>query len=260
MGFEKHVGSRTSFRIDNSEHFMSHEKHTNETVLQHITNSKNFKQLFKIADRDALKDRLSNLHIIDPFFQYYVLNLHNDGAPSNGFYGIAFANLICNQITLFGYQKEWKHQKIPYHYYDKVEPNANQYGRDTREVQRFNDLLDAMNAVARRNLEWQNWSKDAEWPTEKVILADEYLEMVSSKFLEETERARPQGETEIVEGGDQGERATSGEDENAADADEEEEQEEQEEEEENEEEALGSQQQEGIAASSDDDEEEESEE
>ena len=260
VGFEKHVGSRTSFRIDNSEHFMSHEKHTNETVLQHITNSKNFKQLFKIADRDALKDRLSNLHIIDPFFQYYVLNLHNDGAPSNGFYGIAFANLICNQITLFGYQKEWKHQKIPYHYYDKVEPNANQYGRDTREVQRFNDLLDAMNAVARRNLEWQNWSKDAEWPTEKVILADEYLEMVSSKFLEETERARPQGETEIVEGGDQGERATSGEDENAADADEEEEQEEQEEEEENEEEALGSQQQEGIAASSDDDEEEESEE
>ena len=94
---------------------------------------------------------------------------------------------------------------------------------------------------------------------EKVVLADEYLEMVSSKFLEETERARPQGETEIVESGDQGERAISGEDENAADAVGEEEQEEQEEEEENEEEALGSQQQEGIAASSDDDDDDDEE-
>ena len=178
-GFEKHVGSRTSFRVTNSEHFFFHEKHTNETVLQHITNSKNFKQLFKISERASLKDVLPNLKIIDPFFQYYVLNLHNDGAPSNGFYGIALANLLCTQITLFGYQKEWKHQKIPYHYYDKVEPNANQYGRDTREVSRFNDLLDSINAVAARDRKWLEWRDERKWPMGKVVTAEQYMEHVA---------------------------------------------------------------------------------
>jgi len=119
------------------------------------------------------------LKIIDPFFQYYVLNLHNDGAPSNGFYGIALANLLCTQITLFGYQKEWKHQKIPYHYYDKVEPNANQYGRDTREVSRFNDLLDSINAVAARDRKWLEWRDERKWPMGKVVTAEQYMEHVA---------------------------------------------------------------------------------
>ncbi|QDZ24799.1 sialyltransferase [Chloropicon primus] len=189
VGFEKHVGSRTSFRVTNSEHFFFHEKHTNETVLQHITNSKNFKQLFKISERASLRDVLPNLKVIDPFFQYYVLNLHNDGAPSNGFYGIALAHLICTQITLFGYQKDWRHQKIPYHYYDKVEPNTNQYGRDTRETVRFEELLQSINDVAYKDQQWLAWREEAQWPMGKVVTGEEYVNHMVSEDLKESHGA-----------------------------------------------------------------------
>ena len=204
VGFEKHVGSRTTFRVDNSEHFMFHEKHTNETVLQHITSSKNFKQLFKISDRAALKDVLQNLHVIDPFFQYYVMNLHNDGAPSNGFYGIALAHLLCFRITLYGYQKNWKHQNIPYHYYDKVEPNENQYGRDVREVSRFNEILDSINAVARMDEEWLRWRDQRNWHLGKIVLAEELEDHTFARDGkgdegEEEEGEGEEGEEEVME-------------------------------------------------------------
>ena len=66
-------------------------------------------------------------------FHHYVMNVNRIGAPSNGFFGIVLSHLICNQITLFGYQKDWRNQSIPYHYYDEVEPILGQWDRDNRE-------------------------------------------------------------------------------------------------------------------------------
>ena len=60
----------------------------------------------------------------------------------------AAAGEICQQVTLFGFQKRWKGQKLKYHYYNDVEPNESQTARDVVEAARFSQWLHAMNKYA----------------------------------------------------------------------------------------------------------------
>jgi len=52
-------------------------------------------------------------------------------------------------VTLYGFQKEWRGKKLPYHYYNEIEPNDSQSSRDDNESARYKQWLDATNAYAR---------------------------------------------------------------------------------------------------------------
>mmetsp|Transcript_54755 Transcript_54755/g.173911 ORF Transcript_54755/g.173911 Transcript_54755/m.173911 type:complete len:269 (-) Transcript_54755:133-939(-) len=140
-GFEDHVGSRTTWRLCNSEHFGFHDGE-DETVLQHVTNGLGFKVLQAwVKNPPPPGKRPKNLHVIDPAFHYHAFNVFGHGAPSNGFYGALLASETCRRVTLFGFQKQWRGQKLPYHYYNEVEPNESQSSRDNLESDRFSEWM-----------------------------------------------------------------------------------------------------------------------
>jgi len=151
VGFEKWVGARTTWRITNTEHFGFQEPRARATeggVLQHITNAPALARLVDYATKLDRSKHLAPMYMIDPEFHYYALSVFALGAPSNGFYGTLLAGEICQQVTLFGFQKQWKGQKLKYHYYNDVEPNESQTARDVVEAARFSQWLHAMNTYA----------------------------------------------------------------------------------------------------------------
>ena len=173
FGFEKYVGKRTTYRLDNSQHFLFHEPGTNEIILQHITNREMFNQVKEEAEIIVGAESTDlRVHIIDPMFHYFVMNVNRIGAPSNGFFGIVLSSLICNQITLFGYQKDWRNQSIPYHYYDEVEPILGQWDRDNREKHQLENTIELINSMARDDPEWKNWKQHSGWSYDKVVYAE----------------------------------------------------------------------------------------
>lgn len=188
FGFEENVGKRTSYRLDNSQHFLFHEPGTNEIILQHVTNREMFNQVKEeavIMVTSATSDL--RVHIIDPMFHHYVMNVNKIGAPSNGFFGIVLSHLICNQITLFGYQKDWRNQSIPYHYYDEVEPILGQWDRDNREKHQLEATIDMINEIAEESSEWNHWKQISGWSYEKMVYAEErypsfFMKEIPEKF------------------------------------------------------------------------------
>ena len=180
IGFERHVGKRTTFRLANTEHLLFHEPRTKELVLQHVTSSKTLNIIKKLAlkpENDTLVSKYTNetvnVHAISPTFHKFVMNMQNKGAPSNGFYGIVLAHFLCMRITLFGYEKDWRNENIPYHYYNDIEPNESQFGRDTKENKPFNRFIEAVNSLAQSDPEWLRWSKRKKWKHEKVMFGRE---------------------------------------------------------------------------------------
>eukprot|EP00873_Tetraselmis_striata_P035977 jgi/Tetstr1/456241/TSEL_043003.t1 len=129
-GFEKHVGSRTTIRILNTQHIGFHE-FPDEILLQHATNL----GTMEAALIYRLKHPEVNMFITDGDFHQYVLDEMGDGAASNGFYGVVFSKEMCKSVTLFGFYKSWGGGgSVKYHYYDKVEPNGSQKSRDDKET------------------------------------------------------------------------------------------------------------------------------
>jgi hypothetical protein len=43
---------------------------------------------------------------------------------------VVLASELCAVVTLYGFQKVWRGTKLPYHYYNDIEPNDSQFGRD----------------------------------------------------------------------------------------------------------------------------------
>eukprot|EP00951_Prasinocladus_malaysianus_P012977 scaffold97554_cov37-Prasinocladus_malaysianus.AAC.1 len=93
-GFERYVGTKTTYRLTNSDHFGFYDI-GDETILQHVTNVDNTAFTTKLA-KSVLRSRLAGethtmdsvrFRIIDPEFHYRMMNLFTYGAPSNGFYG-----------------------------------------------------------------------------------------------------------------------------------------------------------------------------
>ena len=181
-GFEQHVGSRTTYRLDNTQHFLFGENGTDEIVLQHITTAKMLTRLEKKASNPEVETLISKYsngtvraHIIDPFFHYHVMGMHENGAPSNGFFGIVLAHHLCTQVTLFGFQKDWRGEMIPYHYYNEIEPNDGQQGRDDKEWQPYLELLQASNSIARKDPKWRQWKRSKGWRFAKFAYAEELV-------------------------------------------------------------------------------------
>ncbi len=69
------------------------------------------------------------------------------------------------------------------------------YGRDTREVSRFTELLDSINGVAEREKEFSEWKAREGWPLAKIAMADEVLEALSGS-LSAADGADDDGEEE----------------------------------------------------------------
>jgi len=80
-----------------------------------------------------------DIYVIDGDFHQLVLDTMEDGAASNGFYGLLFGLERCEKVTLWGFAKGWNkptsdRAKLKYHYYDDVEPNESQLKRDDLEA------------------------------------------------------------------------------------------------------------------------------
>jgi len=156
VGFEKYVGRRTTWRLTNYDHFAFHEEDADRVergVLQHVTNGMALQKLVEY-EKDLIENPEQSKHepkifMLDPEFHYHAFNAFGLGAPSNGFYGTLLAGELCQRITMYGFQKEWRGQKLPYHYYNEIEPNESQSARDTAEAARFQQWLDTMNSYAR---------------------------------------------------------------------------------------------------------------
>lgn len=133
-GFEAHVGRKTTVRLVNTQHLGFYE-HDDEVLLQHVTIEKSM-AAFRAWQAKHPKMKA---YVIDGDFHQYVLDTMGDGAASNGFFGIVFAYERCDKVYLYGFAKGWNksddaNARVKYHYYDAIEPNESQQGRDDAEA------------------------------------------------------------------------------------------------------------------------------
>ena len=187
IGFEKYVGKRTTYRLANFDHFAFHEENVGGNkksssnsnsnddddegeesednnninnnndnnnieiaVLQHVTRPDALTKYGQLCEKGYYSKHGVPTVALHPEFHYFVLNTVARGGPSNGFYGTIFANEICQHITLYGFQKNWKGTKVKYHYYDEIEPTDTQGARDSSEKSRFEQYVKEVNAYSRK--------------------------------------------------------------------------------------------------------------
>jgi hypothetical protein len=118
-GFEKHVGSKTTYRITNTQNWGFHEPKTNESILIHFRAKSAIKGLFwNSKQKKPLK-----LYAFAPDFVEYVATKLNFLATS-GLYGILLAMHKCNKVDIYGFQITTQHGAL-YHYYDACDVPAN---------------------------------------------------------------------------------------------------------------------------------------
>jgi len=134
-GFSANVGSRADLRLVNRAHMGFRESPT-ERVLQHVSTADALGQFAGIRRRapQALVDMLS----ID--FHEHAFRYTDKGVLSNGFYAALLASEICENVTLYGFLKQWRGQ-VRYHYYNKEEPDGRQSTRDSLEELRLQRFL-----------------------------------------------------------------------------------------------------------------------
>ncbi|CAL6281810.1 unnamed protein product [Bathycoccus prasinos] len=176
-GFEKYVGKRTTYRLANFDHFAFHEENVGGSkgsssssddgdegegseenndnnieiaVLQHVTRPDALTKYGQLCEKGYYSKHGVPTVALHPDFHYFVLNTVARGGPSNGFYGTILANEMCQRITLYGFQKNWKGTKVKYHYYDKIEPTDTQGARDSSEKSRFEQYVKEVNAYSRK--------------------------------------------------------------------------------------------------------------
>ena len=131
-GFEKHVGSKTTHRITNTQNWGFHE-FDDELLLIHFRAVSALKGLFWNAEQQRTngKHRIPNpLVAFDPNYVEYIAHSLSFLATS-GLYGILLAVQTCASVTLYGFQVSTNHG-VPYHYYDLCDVPAN-VGRDGAE-------------------------------------------------------------------------------------------------------------------------------
>jgi hypothetical protein len=132
-GLSDYVGSKTTFRFLNTQHLGFHES-KKEILLQHVTVEETMQKFVNFKKRFS-----GEIYVIDGDFHQLVLDTMEDGAASNGFYGLLFGLERCEKVTLWGFAKGWNKPstgsiKLKYHYYDDVEPNESQLKRDELEA------------------------------------------------------------------------------------------------------------------------------
>jgi hypothetical protein len=132
-GLSDYVGSKTTIRFLNTQYLGFHES-KKEILLQHVTVEETMQKFINFKKRFN-----GDIYVIDGDFHQLVLDTMEDGAASNGFYGLLFGLERCEKVTLWGFAKGWNkptsdRAKLKYHYYDDVEPNESQLKRDDLEA------------------------------------------------------------------------------------------------------------------------------
>ena len=159
-GFERHVGARTTIRLANTQH-MGFREFDDEVVLQHVTTEQSMAAVVILKK----KNPSLRLFVTDGDFHQYDLDTMGDGAASNGFYGLILADERCAKVTVYGFGRSWDKMGLGsagghalYHYYDDVEPNTSQKGRDDRETPKLLQFIARRADKFRFGADWTGMS------------------------------------------------------------------------------------------------------
>lgn len=134
-GFEKFVGSKTTYRITNSANWAFREN-ASEELLIHMRNKYSFAALV----RTRMGDPSIKMWGFHPDFVQHMISSMNFMATS-GFYGIVIAALNCRKVDLYGFQVSFQHG-VKYHYYNICDQPANKQ-RDSAEWKAVKALVEA---------------------------------------------------------------------------------------------------------------------
>uniref|UniRef100_A0A061SDD0 Beta-galactoside alpha-2,3-sialyltransferase (Sialyltransferase 4A) n=2 Tax=Tetraselmis sp. GSL018 TaxID=582737 RepID=A0A061SDD0_9CHLO len=132
--YERHVGTRTTYRICNGEHLNFREG--NETVIHHL---KATSFLAKLLLYSRAGHQGAPPLVFDPDFTSYV-STSMTATPSSGYFAVLLALQVCHRISLYGFSVSERHG-ARHHYYNSEAPsNA---GRDDREFDTIKQLASA---------------------------------------------------------------------------------------------------------------------
>ena len=135
-GFEKHVGSRTTLRLINRNH-LGFREFKDEICLFHTTVEEALRRYIRIAQNHP---NLPNVPM-DMSFYKKVIQWNKLETPTNGYFGLKLALMLCDRIDIYGFLRTWKGY-VKYHYFNDEEPNSRQLSRDTKgEMPIILDLL-----------------------------------------------------------------------------------------------------------------------
>jgi len=123
-GFEKHAGEKTTIRFVNRLHF-GYRETPKETVLQHVTMPDMMNKFVSMMK----KNRGMPTYPFDTSFYEQMIEWHRVQQPTNGFFGMKLALHMCDRIDVYGFVRNWR-GNFKYHYFNKEEPNAQQFARD----------------------------------------------------------------------------------------------------------------------------------
>lgn len=125
IGFEKFVGSKTTVRMVNRMHFAFRETEE-EMVLQHVTTDDVMKYFVSLLRKNpGVRTYALDMSFYDSMIEWYRVQ-----QPTNGFFGLKLALLLCDTVTVYGFVRTWKGH-YPYHYFNDEIPNDTQFKRDS---------------------------------------------------------------------------------------------------------------------------------
>jgi len=113
-GFEKHVGSRTTFRLVTTP-FLTYNE-IGETVL-HAPRSEKVVQAYRSRSRFAALNKKAPLYLLDPGFLAWQASSVLEWQPTVAWTGIMLAMQICRRVDLYGLMVA-EPEGSPYHYFD----------------------------------------------------------------------------------------------------------------------------------------------
>ena len=135
-GFERHVGSRTTIRMINRHH-LGFREFDDEVCLFHTTVDEAMRKYMRIRQKHP---HLPNVPM-DMSFYKKVVEWNKLETPTNGYFGLKLALMLCDRIDIYGFLRTWKGY-VKYHYFNDEEPNSRQLSRDTKgEMPIILDLL-----------------------------------------------------------------------------------------------------------------------
>ena len=123
--FEKFVGSKTTYRITNTQNWAFRES-KREQILVHMRASASLRGLV----RTYVGDPSVKMAAFHPDFVMYMAS-NFKFMPTSGLYGVMIALQHCARMDLYGFQVSFEHGTL-YHYYDECDQPANK-GRDGDE-------------------------------------------------------------------------------------------------------------------------------
>lgn len=125
FGFERFVGNKTTVRMVNRMHFAFRETEE-EIVLQHVTTD----DVMKYFNSLLRKNPGVRTYALDMGFYDSMIEWYRVQQPTNGFFGLKLALLLCDSVTVYGFVRSWRGH-FPYHYFNDEIPNDTQFRRDS---------------------------------------------------------------------------------------------------------------------------------